>query len=433
MAAEARSLLDALQRLEKTAARLWPPSVPAPLPTDGFPRLRAALAGLEAAAPRRPEVTHQDRQEWDDFVNDRAAEPSRRAIRRLCWDPEISLSERFRAYLSVRAADVNGSALEGLICSCFARWPNAVDSGAAAAVGRLLAAYAGRRRTLVRWREAYLLVRGPKLLADEILERGEGPDIVAERWSLPKGCYFMQDATDLACVACVADLERRGEIFVDALLAWRYLSPARLKRHLRSAVMSREAGSEAVRERLLGFARTDVRLGDPRHPANDAHWTGINDAQQRVIEWLSQLDIEFFFDHVLPRGADRHGRKKFWLQYVGQVRRSRPLLCDDDRIRLRRDLMQAAKFAGCITGTSSAFLLDFGAVLVIEFAAVGNACFLYRAEAGERVVRSFWGEGRFVYGRLKQPPLALARVPHWPPGQWQDKAAGLLAGYGIRP
>ena len=46
------------------------------------------------------------------------------------------------------------------------------------------------------------------------------------------------------------------------------------------------------------------------------NWLGIQVARQRLLQWLSRADIHFFFEHVLPKGTDPHGRKTFWLKYV---------------------------------------------------------------------------------------------------------------------
>ena len=90
-----------------------------------------------------------------------------------------------------------------------------------------------------------------------------------------------------------------------------------------------------LQERLIKVVLSDTRLGDPRLPRNTKNWLRIQEARQRFLQWLSRADINFFFEHVLPRGKDPHGRKAFWLRYVPRVLMSRPLLNRDDEARLR--------------------------------------------------------------------------------------------------
>ncbi len=194
-----------------------------------------------------------------------------------------------------------------------------------------------------------------------------------------------------------------------------------------------------LQEALTKLVLQDTRLGDPRLPRNIKNWLGIQEARQRLLQWLSQLDIIFFFDHVLPNGADPHGRKAFWLQYVSCKPISRPLLNWDDEDRLRVTMQsrqeQLGHFGHVRGRETSAFLLDFGPVVVVEFSQVGNACFLYEKPNAEKVIPDFWTQASFTiqYG-LKDPLLAADRVRHDREGRWQKTLADLLAArYGIRP
>jgi hypothetical protein len=140
---------------------------------------------------------------------------------------------------------------------------------------------------------------------------------------------------------------------------------------------------------------------------------------------------------VLPRGADPHGRKDFWLRYVGRVRRSRPLLCQEDAHRVRSvesTNEQRIGHYGRIEGFTSAFLLDFGELLVVEFSAVGNACYVYDRPGAEKlgVSTNFWKPAPFSMFTLKQKRNCIGHVTHHPV-VWREKMAMLMAQYGIRP
>jgi hypothetical protein len=152
----------------------------------------------------------------------------------------------------------------------------------------------------------------------------------------------------------------------------------------------------------------------------------------------------FFFESVLPKGEDPQGRKEFWLRYVPSIKRSRPLLCRADKERLRRDLREKGlklDHAGTMDewSTASAFLLDFGPVLVIEFSETGNACYIYKQKDIEKVITDFWTLQPFAQRKLRRKDLPHERIVHrqrkspWHSGGWEDSAAQLLAKFDIRP
>src|SRR5262249_14521882 len=94
-------------------------------------------------------------------------------------------------------------------------------------------------------------------------------------------------------------------------------------------------------EQLTRLVLADVRLGDPRLPAQTHNWRRLpQEARQRFVPWLSRADIAFFFDSVLPESKDQEERKTFWLRYVPHVLRSRPLLHEADIARLQPILRQ---------------------------------------------------------------------------------------------
>ena len=136
-----------------------------------------------------------------------------------------------------------------------------------------------------------------------------------------------------------------------------------------------------------------------------------------MIEWLSQLDIVFFFESVLPKGEDPQGRKEFWLRYVTSIVRSRPLLRREDKERLKRDLKEKGlelSHVGSMDewSTASAFLLDFGPLLAIEFSETGNACYIYRKNDVDKIIPDFWTSQLFVQRKLRRRDLPHERIVH---------------------
>jgi hypothetical protein len=83
---------------------------------------------------------------------------------------------------------------------------------------------------------------------------------------------------------------------------------------------------------------------------------------------------------------------------------------------------------------TSAFLLDFGEVLVVEFSKVGNACYIYQKRAAKELIPDFWTTEPFHASGgkgLKQSALAAERIRHT--AGWQDELSMILARHGVRP
>jgi len=165
----------------------------------------------------------------------------------------------------------------------------------------------------------------------------------------------------------------------------------------------------------------------------------MDEASRRLQEWLSAADITFFFETVLPKGKDPHGRKAFWLRYVGcRGLRSRPLLSNSDKWRLRDVLWkkgaQASDFGRLLDEDTSAFILDFGPILAIEFSAVGNACYVYEKRVAAEIVPDIWTSLPFSKTDLKRKTKIATSQPiiHDRQNRWKHEMERFLARYGIR-
>jgi hypothetical protein len=290
---------------------------------------------------------------------------------------------------------------------------------------------------------------GDAEIALDMIESNRPIKTQCELWMLEEQSRFVFSAVKWATEHCRSHLGSdpgAGEFLLRALLPWGgwHLDDWRIgefKREVGATILHPSAGQvPELTEQLKRFVFHDDRLRDPRLPANDMNWRGVaHEARDRFIQWLSRDDIEFFFEHVLPRGTDPHGRKDFWLRYVKRVLMSRPLLNWRDQTKLKARMAQLHGQVGNygrISGLAdtSAFLLDFGRVVVVEFSRVGNACYVYEKAAAKQLIPDFWSTEPFdVSGRkgLKQPSLAADRVTH--AGWWRDELANILARYGVRP
>lgn len=87
--------------------------------------------------------------------------------------------------------------------------------------------------------------------------------------------------------------------------------------------------------------------------------------------------------------------------------------------------------SGFINGETSAFLLDFGPILVVEFSKVGNACYIYERHWIDNVIPNFWTSQPLMEYKLKQSHICIEKISHR--NGWEGNMAGVLARYGIRP
>ncbi len=440
-----RALSEAARGLEREIRD------PLPEPSQRLGNLEAAVAGLGQAKPTKSlRCPEQYVKRWNEFLENEQCPLEPRAVRYLCWQPEIATSQPFQYYLDHDDVHLNARYLQGLVRSCHVRW--SVEFAKSQVVTRVrdrLETYKGANRLLSRWKENSALILGPKGAEEfgaEMIEKLEGIKPHCESWGIAdETSAYVQAAVRHAAGICRDQMDRVPEIrqyLLAELLLWTGWAPDVFKQEVSKVVLHPASTQVAdVKESVTHFVLNDSRLGDPRLPRNRLNWVGIGEAERRVIEWLSQLDIVFFFESVLPRGKDPHGRKDFWLRYVSRVARSRPLLSWNDRYRLEGILKQKGQelaHFGSVSGFTSAFLLDFGPVLAVEFSVVGNACYLYNKNEIAKIVPDFWTPKSFDLAELKQQELCLKRIIHktrksaWHTG-WQEEAQQTLATFGIRP
>lgn len=419
-----------------------------------FPSAEARLAPLvkviEALGqdrPAKPPVCPDTyRAQWRDYLDGRRGNLETRAVRFLCWESDIATDKRFHDYLGSNGSDLRSRALQGLVHSCHGRWSKALfDSGIPPRIGARIRQFASANRIIRRWQSAsgtILGPQGPLLFADQLLRSRIPVKDLCKEWAIDHQAKYVLEAVTAAAEAwrrAGTSSEGGAEYIFQEVVLWEGWPLDEFKEQIGRAInhTAAENGTSSI-EILKRLILSDARLRDPRLPANKNNWAGVaTEARDLFISWLSAADIEFFFEHVLPSGADPHGRKKFWLRYVGQLKRSRPLLCDEDLARLRVTMPSWQEHAGSygrISGVTSAFLLDFGALLVVEFSRVGNACYAYERTHVRSIVPDFWKRSPFspqTYSGLKQPHLAALRKSRI--GSWEWDVQRFLARYNIFP
>ena len=305
--------------------------------------------------------------------------------------------------------------------------------------------YEGSNRLLQKWKGSSNMILGPEgvnVFAVELIKSSDALRSCCESWGFSEQASpYVQMAVDTASRLCLEQLDRSIEMrsfLFKEIIPWPYWRPDQIKELMRKVILFPGRNDSKNIELITHLVLSDKRFGDPRHPHNHINWVGIDDAAHRLQEWLSAADIKFFFEHVLPKGTDPHGRKTFWLRYVGcRGLISRPLLSDYDKYRLRHILKekgaQTTHF-GKLEGDTSAFVLDFGPVVVVEFSEVGNACYIYTKKVATRVVPDLWSAEPFVKTQLKRKSEIATSAPvrHDVQGRWREETERVLARFGVR-
>lgn len=432
-------LLDVVQGLRTVVRRLVQES--ARPPEARMPRLEVAIGSLgQAKLAKRVRCPEEYVQQWEELLHGPRERLEPRAVRYLCWEPDVATDSRFQNYLDREKVGLSPRSLQGLVRACHARWSSALATGQVATrVRDRLKRYDGPHRVLSRWKDAATTILGPRGSEEFAADMVENLWPIKEHcdvWGVEEHSPYVQEAIQTAARECRDRMERvlrLRQYLLANILPWSGWLRERFKAEVGDTILHPGAAQPSdIRESVKHFVLGEARLGDPRLPTNRDNWLGLAEAKSRVIEWLSRADIVFFFEHVLPQGRDRHGRKAFWLQYVPRVRMSRPLLNWDDGGRLRATLTQNREHIqfGTIDGNTSAFLLEFGPILIIEFSRVGNACYIYETRIIDQIIPDFWMSQSFGERTLKQRGLCGERIIHR--RGWQEEMIAILARYGIR-
>ena len=166
---------------------------------------------------------------------------------------------------------------------------------------------------------------------------------------------------------------------------------------------------------------------------NDA--AGVADGVRREAETLFRTRAERFFN-----GMDLVKREDF------DAVREMASKAREENARLEaRIQVRSASFGRIHHGATSAFLLDFGSVLAIEFSQPGNACYCFSRQLADEVVPDFWSQESFNLFDFKRTDLVPSlnwenletrvlsrgfRFAHH--STWEEKATRQLATMGIR-
>lgn len=425
-------------------------------PKELLKKIADETAKIDTAVDPKPPVPSEVYvREFEEYTRGSRSQLDSYVIRKLCWAIGVATDNRFIQYVQRNNIPMNARAIRGFVFSAHMKWFHRESiRDELNAIKRFVSSYDGVNKGINKWKRAIDLVLGLKAheqISSELISRKLEVNEFFKEWGLYPGTE-LYNLSVMNGISKVAEKLNEDQVFIPdsgppgrtkreilgyaltELFSLVGLPKEIFKRGIAEIILSRSLQTDAtLADMVKDFILRTPSLGDPRLPQNGPLWAGIDEgAKSKVIEWFSRADIIFFFEHVLRPGDDTHGRKKFWLRYVKSFRKTRCLLCRDDFNRL---IGQAKKsqIEGCGRASSadkSAFLLDFGPLLIVEFSKVG-ACYIYSTGNIPRTIRDFWSQNHFKDSDLKNKQVCQERIVHRP--DWKQNIAGILARHGIRP
>ncbi len=139
----------------------------------------------------------------------------------------------------------------------------------------------------------------------------------------------------------------------------------------------------------------------------------------------------------IESSKDSQGRKNFWLPYASSVIRTRVVVCPQDEARLGKKLSKlnisnhvfAELIGSSSSSNGSAFLMDFGKYIVVEFSRENNSCYIYKKNNNHSIESKFWDK-KFFIDDLKNTRKNDGRWSHI--SFWEKDFANKLALIDIR-
>lgn len=373
---------------------------------------------------------------------------SKRMIRVLCCVSEIASTETFLNVLKLQSDDISPRMVRDLLGVYFGMWTERNQLHHFEAVlSSILRFYQGRSVLMQRWKE-----NANKLLGDE------APFYLAEHLMLDLATIksFFEDLQlprqhakfSNAVLVNLADLlvaRLKGQRNPD-LEVWAYFKeqllelPTFHKNQLANILAKLILLVDGNRklpdwEPIFVYVRDYVLcspdLGDPR--IETVKWGTFDEAaKQAFISWLAEEDISLFFELIIKN--DPHQRKPYWLRYAEEAHNSMLIVGEAD-YDIHKDALKEFHAQGRTFGKgygipSSAFILDFGRIAIVEFSEINNACYVYnRADLPDlfKTTAAGWKDLR----GLKDKDKSIHVQSHH--RNWRDALDAFMLTHGVKP
>jgi hypothetical protein len=276
------------------------------------------MYGINAPVVHRGAPLERYTLEWQELVSGNKESLDKRAIRFLCWVPEIAIDVRFLAVVQSSGIELNWRTLAGLVRSCHCMWESMPpDTESVRIIKGLLHRYRGTNQVLRKWQsaaEALLAGDGPRVMADKLVGGGRSLAAFIDEWRIEPQSAFFQRMVEIATATCRSRLDRLTGtplvLFFRDLLPWPGWKPSAFKKEI-GALIRHNPMSDRSREAVQRFILHFEGLGDPRLSANWVRWSEVpNQAKDRMIEWLRRENPYAFSEHVYQQGKGWGWKRK---------------------------------------------------------------------------------------------------------------------------
>lgn len=308
----------------------------------------------------------------------------------LCSQPDISAEEAFNELLKAWESQIPLRALPVLLATIHETWNrNPNQKSLTYLFQKTLNDYAGNRSYLQTWKQnsqMYLSDNGIKAFAEIMVSEFYDIPTLCSKHHLPSSSSeFVELIRQLTINTFINKLKKSSQY---DFYIWEYLFSDLIQKTDYQALSEliiladrhSKAGYSGAEEYLKQWFLNPENFGDPR--IFNGNWVKIEQQARYIfIQWLSKEDLAFFFNLLLKKGADEHGRREFWEQYLYHVISSRVLVSDDDWSRneaLLKDMGKENKtLPGRLKENTSAFIMQMKDYIVIEFSEKGNAGYIW--------------------------------------------------------
>ena len=261
---------------------------------------------------------------------------------------------------------------------------------------------------------------------------------LSDVWSLLELPEYMNTYPYFGAVAkaFVSSISLDREVFADVINFLEKHNNEDTNRSILSDVIVKLGldASEHIRAPVQSYVLRQWQ--DPRIAGADVKWRGVSSEARKIFtKWLTEADLEFFFDIVAkacndPKFTDR---KAFWLAYLEHIDFCRPVLrrnaeylfADDPQaLQYYRDRKPAT-----LKGSSKAdvFIIQIREYTFVEFSTEG-ACYVYQ----NRNLPFELSDTVQHLKKLKNMSSSVYRQPHY--SSWQEKFESWIYNkLGIRP
>lgn len=386
------------------------------------------------------------REQWLQISDGEYSNVPVRYLRVLCGVTEIASSQQFLEVMEKQVEILSQTALRDLLGVYFETWsaphPNERFERF---LDMALKQFASGRRQIEIWQQhRELLIGGPapQILANKLGFELETIDAFFQRLQLPrKYAKFSSAVAEKLAPVIIGKLAAEikpssdliGYIF-DYLLKIPSLTKKQLDQTVGDLILVLDKFRHGVeaderRQTLTEFLIQHPKFGDPR--IESALWQNVSPkAIKTFLSWLAEEDVALFFEIIIQN--DPHNRKPYWLRYVKAVVNSVVIVGEDDYKLHKGELDGLARdgsfFKKGYGIKTSAFVLDFGNTVIVEFSQTGNACYVYdRSQIPD--LMTFSQAGWKDLKTLKKREAAKHVQRHGP--NWQSSLDEKLLEFGV--